>query len=691
MADVESVVSVKEDKKVHVIEDNQVTLKDKSASVTEVNIAHPSKVAYSESSLEDSEYETLEEDEDGSLGSRRRRLEDGELSDSDSVIIEDERVDGDGEEESEAPKDRKLDDDEDRRNPQYIPKKGTFYEHDDRTLLDAEEEEDSKEIGPSGDDSTVGKSEVEQEVKQKKVSGTVGTKAGGKVWIDKSAEKWQHDLYNEDEQRPKSTQELIDTYGYDIRNEEAPPKARRRRRYGRGPNKYTRNWEDEAAYRSATLSTAARGRGRGRGGTRGRGRGGRVYRGTNVSATPVSNQEEFPVLGERRPRRSISKPRSSGSGTSVVAAPSVTVKKIPKHFITRPKSNDRNQNYISKRISDGGVINSVPVSSPADVSHKDSSILISRVDNKGGFIRDSRGRGRTRGGGGAGAGDTGGTNKYPMEFTMSRGRGRTLPPAFTSQGKPSSIMPISSSDTTVNARLNSTLSTVVQKFNNLDISSCSFTPTSSEDNSRTIVKDVSIGANERRIPDVPPRMQETSSTNVGRSKRYSAQRQRSLPETTYSPPPPATPPQQQPHNQLQHQQQPPIQYFQPQAQPIPVPDFPPPPVFNEAVPPPQMVAFIPPGPPPPPGAAPPFPPPPIINYVPTPAPYHPIPLQPPPAVQQAELFQGQNGITYYSTQTQAALPRQTPPRRVKLAIPIMPPPEQPPRGRGRSTEQDTKA
>lgn len=60
-------------------------------------------------------------------------------------------------------------------------------------------------------------------------------------------------------------------------------------------------------------------------------------------------------------------------------------------------------------------------------------------------------------------------------------------------------------------------------------------------------------------------------------------------------------------------------------------------------------------------------------------------------MQQAELFQGQNGITYYSTQTQAALPRQTPPRRVKLAIPIMPPPDQPPRGRGRSTEQDAKA
>ena len=38
-----------------------------------------------------------------------------------------ERAPGDGQEEN-----KKVDDDEDRRNPQYIPKKGMFYEHDDR-------------------------------------------------------------------------------------------------------------------------------------------------------------------------------------------------------------------------------------------------------------------------------------------------------------------------------------------------------------------------------------------------------------------------------------------------------------------------------------------------------------------------------------------------------------------------------
>lgn len=48
-----------------------------------------------------------------------------------SVILE--REEGDGQE-SVPPK--KVDDDEDKKNPQYIPKRGTFYEHDDRTIDD---------------------------------------------------------------------------------------------------------------------------------------------------------------------------------------------------------------------------------------------------------------------------------------------------------------------------------------------------------------------------------------------------------------------------------------------------------------------------------------------------------------------------------------------------------------------------
>lgn len=52
-----------------------------------------------------------------------------------------------------------------------------------------------------------------------------------KVWKEKD-DKWHHDRYNDLEQAPKSHAELIAIYGYDIRNEEGPPRARRRRRYG---------------------------------------------------------------------------------------------------------------------------------------------------------------------------------------------------------------------------------------------------------------------------------------------------------------------------------------------------------------------------------------------------------------------------------------------------------------------------
>lgn len=37
---------------------------------------------------------------------------------------------------------KELDFDEDRRNPQYIPKKGIFYEHDDRNNEDVKEKEE---------------------------------------------------------------------------------------------------------------------------------------------------------------------------------------------------------------------------------------------------------------------------------------------------------------------------------------------------------------------------------------------------------------------------------------------------------------------------------------------------------------------------------------------------------------------
>lgn len=47
-----------------------------------------------------------------------------------------------------------------------------------------------------------------------------------------SLDKWTHDMYDEREQMPKTQDELLVIYGYDIRNELEAPRARRHHKYG---------------------------------------------------------------------------------------------------------------------------------------------------------------------------------------------------------------------------------------------------------------------------------------------------------------------------------------------------------------------------------------------------------------------------------------------------------------------------
>lgn len=55
--------------------------------------------------------------------------------------------------------------------------------------------------------------------------------AAPKKAVKKSVERWSHDRFNANDQAPKSRSELVHSYGYDIRNEDGPPRAHRRRRY----------------------------------------------------------------------------------------------------------------------------------------------------------------------------------------------------------------------------------------------------------------------------------------------------------------------------------------------------------------------------------------------------------------------------------------------------------------------------
>lgn len=212
---------------------------------------------------------------------------------------------------------KRVDDDEDRSNPQYIPKRGTFYEHDDRTA-------------DGGADATV--TPAEGECPEKEGGSNAGEAPSERRRQPKKSEvcdKWSHDKYNENEQVPKSRDELVSIYGYDIRNEEAPPHARRNRKYGRGPSKYTRTWEDEEAYRRQAT--------------------------TAVNRKPP-NPEDFPelektakkVIKKGRPPRSRSQPNNSNesieNGTPLRRNASIKNAKAN----ATPKQNLANKNVSTK-------------------------------------------------------------------------------------------------------------------------------------------------------------------------------------------------------------------------------------------------------------------------------------------------------------------------------------------------------
>lgn len=217
----------------------------------------PTQEPSSNSHAHDSEYDTASDLEGGGEeyddDEDDDDLDDESMTDGESMTDDDDDDDDEEDgrqgnislEKAEIEAQKKVD--EDRSNPQYIPKRGTFYEHDDRTAeVDADRSINLDEVGEL-QEGGVGGSRPPQSPTISQASKTM------KKWQAASAvERWSHDRFDASEQAPKSRSELVSAYGYDIRTEDAPPRARRRRRYGRGPSKYSRNWEDESAYLKAS-------------------------------------------------------------------------------------------------------------------------------------------------------------------------------------------------------------------------------------------------------------------------------------------------------------------------------------------------------------------------------------------------------------------------------------------------------
>ncbi|CAN0383007.1 unnamed protein product [Lampetra planeri] len=123
-----------------------------------------------------------------------------------SCSVTDDEAAEEGSSEDDAPptgaggKNSKRDEEEeDQKNPAFVPRKGLFFEHDIR----------------GGNNKEDARAKVHNR----------------KLWRD--AGRWEHDRFREDEQAPKSREELVALYGYDIRSGAHADDARplRRPRY----------------------------------------------------------------------------------------------------------------------------------------------------------------------------------------------------------------------------------------------------------------------------------------------------------------------------------------------------------------------------------------------------------------------------------------------------------------------------
>ena len=87
---------------------------------------------------------------------------------------EEDQEDDEDEEEEQSEEEKEKSDEE---SPTHVPKKGMFYQHDDRNYVNPED--DTKRSRGSRVDNT------------------------GRVWGGKKEKKWVHDMYDEEEQKPK--------------------------------------------------------------------------------------------------------------------------------------------------------------------------------------------------------------------------------------------------------------------------------------------------------------------------------------------------------------------------------------------------------------------------------------------------------------------------------------------------------
>ncbi|XP_060637026.2 protein CASC3 isoform X1 [Anolis sagrei] len=556
-----------------------------------------------------------------------------------------ERQSGDGQESTEPAENKAgkkhpkhLDDDEDRKNPAYIPRKGLFFEHDLRGQTQEEE------VRPKG--------------RQRK------------LWKDEG--RWEHDKFREDEQAPKTRQELIALYGYDIRSshnaDDIKPRRVRKPRFGSPPQREPQrepNWPSKPPRHQNTDSASVPPRtfiNRNPAGT------GRMppprtfprpggYKETRPSYRAVDvNSQHAPRFSEQSKHESSYRPRRS--------EPVPAREPSPEAEILYVRDSPERKEEIVPEVQP----------TPSDVLQPPPD----RPVEKKSYSRARRTRNK--------AGETGKlADEVPLPSALAP------VPLKTAEVIPS---PSPAKTNNWEVPVETSLDGLEQDMTQMNITEQNWNQGQPQ-----FIQPQGI-PNQMHIGAAPPpqfnRMEEMG-VQGGRAKRYSSQRQRPVPE----PPPPVHISIMDGHYYDTLQFQGPIYTHSENPAPLPPqrvivqpemhlphpglhPHQTPAPLANPGLYPPPV--SMPPGQPPPPPPPPQqllaptyFPPPPgVMNFGSPSYPYPPGALPPPPPPHLYPNAQAQSqvygGVTYYNTVQQQVQPKPSPPRRTSQPVTIKPPP-----------------
>lgn len=541
-----------------------------------------------------------------------------------------ERQSGDGQESTEPDEikttrksQKQLDDDEDRKNPAYIPRKGFFFEHDLRGHTNDEE------VRPKG-------------------------RHPRKLWKDEG--RWSHDRFREDEQAPKSRDELIAMYGYDIRScknsEEIRPRRPRKPRYS-SPQREEE--EDEKPTRPSNR-----------------------YQESNFAPSPRPyNNRSAPNNNRAPPNRTYSRPGYKENRPANYP---------PEDGAVPHSTSERRQEYGGYRGRSIEQAPPQPSESSAEAQNKAEPVTEKQADDpsppppdrpveKKSYSRARRSRLK-----GGEAGKSIDDTTFP-----------DLPPPPLPQ-IPTEVVPEVSPPIPVvkpggwEPPVEGAVTGLEQDMSQVNITDQNWSPgQSAYISARGIPNHIHMAGG-------PPQYNRMEGMGVqsGRVKRYSSQRQRPVPDPapmhislmeghyydplqfqgpiyTHGESPSSIPPQGMIVQQEMHLPHPGLHPHQ-SAAPMPTPNLYPGPVpIPPGQPPPQQLL------PPPYFTAPPS----VINFGNPTYPYPPAPLPPPPAhlypntQAQAQVY---GGVTYYNPVQQQVQPKPSPPRRTSQPVTIKPPP-----------------